>query len=696
MKKFTVCIVINLALVVDLMAEEETSQTLETTVVTATRYGKDAALVNSQVSIFDSEDLRLFQPRTLDDIFRYQPGVEFSGGPRQTGQQLEIRGEGGSAVTVRIDGARQNFASGHSGQRFFVDPELLSRGETLRGSGSHLYGSGGAGVVSLNTWSVDDFLGGDLGGGIETAGRVKTAYSSGNDEMVYSGVGVVQQGAWDFLASVIYRDAGDVRLANGLDSVGSAIEVTNYLFKAGYNVDLDQRIEFTYSNYESKDSNGANPQNEEGISNALVDRETSHQQFTLSHSFSPESNQWLDLKSLLYWNETEQSRIYQAASGSNLGRENRHELSTLGLEIVNHSRYEAWNAEHNLITGFEIYRDDQTGRETRDDFYAPGKVGSSSGRPNADAQTYAFFAQNDTSWSNGISGALGLRYDHASSSSDGGRSQSDSQFSPNVEVRYEALDGLAIFSSFSQAFTAPTLNEIYQNGSHYGVVPISFFPAGYYEEVFVSNEDLEAQSSQNVEIGVDFTKDLHDAKLTSRVVWYRKKGEDTLDTEIVGTVVTPSYPGFMGPGTLVQDQRQTVNRDETVIQGWEATLRYDASNWYANGSFSALSGEDKSTGDDLNTIPGDKLALECGYFVNEDITVGARGLWVSSREDKVQDNRLKTSGYDTYGIFADWQVSENFTLTTGVHNLLDQEYERTSIAQSEPGRSCYISATYNF
>lgn len=673
-----------------LHAQETIVSTLEETVVTATRYEQDAAKVNAQISLIKSSQVDALQPRSFDDLFRYEPGVEFSGGPRLTGQQLRIRGEGGNAVTVMIDGARQNFISGHSGQRFFVDPELISSGDILRGSGSHLYGSGGAGVVSLRTWGVDDFVDDSKPYG----GRLKVGYASGNDEMIYSGVAAIKEGPWDFLVAFVHRDAGDVRLGNGLDSVGSAIRVNNFLVKGGYTIDSDQRLELSYTNYESKDSNGANPQRDLSRSNSLVDRETTRDQLTLAYDWSPQNDDWFDLNALLYWNGTEQSRFYQAKSGKNQDRSNTYKLDTLSFEVVNHSRYSALASEHNLITGFEIYHDKQRGEETRADFFTPGSSGTSRSRPNAETETYGLFVRNDAQWENGIAAAVGLRYDYASSSSDTGRDQSDGQFSPNIELRYEAINGLSVFSNYSHAFTSPTLSAIYSSGSHFGVVPSR--SGGYFEEVFVPNDSLSAQTSENIEIGVDYTTELGEGNFTSRLVWFHKNGKDTLDSEIIGTKIIPDYRGFRGPGTLRQNQRQSVNRDKTTIQGWEAVLNYASASWYADASLSIMEGENDDTKEKLNTIPGDKVALEAGYFINEDVTLGARSLWVSNREDKVEGAGLKTSGYDIHGVFAQWKVHQDLALTVGVHNLFDQEYERTNIAQSEPGRSYYINASFSF
>jgi hemoglobin/transferrin/lactoferrin receptor protein len=705
------------------LADSSGKQPLDETVIVASRYEKEVEVVNAAVSQFDGDDIRTIQPRTFEDIFRYEPGVEVVGGPRQTAQEVQIRGEGGNAVTVRIDGARQNFVSGHSGQRFFLDPELVRIGEILRGAGSSLYGSGGAGVIALDTWRASDFLGSDAGielsseksgkadvsagNSFDWGGRVKVGYASGNDEMVYSGTGAVGEGPWDFLVSFVHRDSGDVRLGNGEDLAGSGIRVNNGIVKAGYNVDENQRVELSYAYYESNDSNGANPQqiSIDDFTNTLVDRDIENQQARLAWNWNPEYNDWVDLSTTLYWKYTEHVRNYipSDSTTSNADRENTFELQPLGIDFVNRSQYEAFGAKQNLITGFEFYNDDQTGDESRADFVGGGGTGSSSGRPDAESNNFGFFVQNDASWDNGLSGAIGVRYDYMDSSSENGRDQSDDQFSPNVELRYEALEGLGLFGSYAHAFTAPTLNEIYNSGSHFGNVPTAFhpmfgFPTSFYEEVWVPNEDLSAATSQNIEFGIDYNKEIADGTFAARVSWFQKNGEETIDYETIGsmTVDVPIYGPTLPPAAFTTNQIQAQNRDETKIEGWEATVDYIADQWYVRSSLSIIDGEDETTGEKLNSTPGDKVTLELGYSVLEDLTVGGRALWVAGREDKVSDENAKTSGYDIYGIFADWRATDNLILTAGVHNLLDQEYEVTSIHNTQAGRSYYLSANFIF
>jgi hemoglobin/transferrin/lactoferrin receptor protein len=93
-----------------------------------TVYGTSNALpvleYPGQVSVVDKEEIDLFNPSSMSDLLRNVPGLEFSGGPRRTGETPSIRGRGGENVLILLDGARQSFISAHDG-RVFIFAELF-------------------------------------------------------------------------------------------------------------------------------------------------------------------------------------------------------------------------------------------------------------------------------------------------------------------------------------------------------------------------------------------------------------------------------------------------------------------------------------------------------------------------------------------------------------------------------------------
>src|SRR5690606_8926203 len=92
---------------------------LESMTVTATRSPIAAFSYPGAVSVIDRQDIDDLLPSTASDLFDGVPGVQFSGGPRRTGEVPAVRGMQGEGVLVLFDGVRQNFISGHDGQ-FFI------------------------------------------------------------------------------------------------------------------------------------------------------------------------------------------------------------------------------------------------------------------------------------------------------------------------------------------------------------------------------------------------------------------------------------------------------------------------------------------------------------------------------------------------------------------------------------------------
>ena len=65
---------------------------MDTISVTATRNPIRAFEYPGMVTVIDREQIQTLQPSTPDDVLRFVPNVEFTGGPRRTGEVPSIRG----------------------------------------------------------------------------------------------------------------------------------------------------------------------------------------------------------------------------------------------------------------------------------------------------------------------------------------------------------------------------------------------------------------------------------------------------------------------------------------------------------------------------------------------------------------------------------------------------------------------------
>ena len=172
----------------------QTTQTTRITdpiTITATKNPLRAFDFPGMVSLLTNSPAQFDQSSTIDDVLKLIPNLQFSRGPRRTGEEPSIRGVSGPDVIILLDGARQNFGSAHDG-RFFIDPFFIKEAEVLKGPASALYGSGGlGGVIEFRTLSPSDLLRNED----KAALRFITGYQDVNNEKLATIIG-------DFLSAI--------------------------------------------------------------------------------------------------------------------------------------------------------------------------------------------------------------------------------------------------------------------------------------------------------------------------------------------------------------------------------------------------------------------------------------------------------------------------------------------------------------
>ena len=154
------------ALVTTTAAADQAAQ-LDPVVVVATRSERPLREIAGNVTVIARDELDDSLTTSLDNVFRYVPGIDAAGaGTRFGSEGLIIRGIGGNRVYMELDGAPLNhqFAVGSfsNATRDFVDVGTVQRIEVLHGPASALYGSSAlGGVVSMWTPDPGDFGAGD-------------------------------------------------------------------------------------------------------------------------------------------------------------------------------------------------------------------------------------------------------------------------------------------------------------------------------------------------------------------------------------------------------------------------------------------------------------------------------------------------------------------------------------------------------
>ena len=659
--------------------------------VTATRNPIRAFEYPGMVTVIDREQIQTLQPSTPDDVLRFVPNVEFTGGPRRTGEVPSIRSFDGPDVVVLFDGARQNFGSAHDG-RFFIDPSLLKQVEVLRGPASSLYGSGGTGgVIEFRTVDADDLL----APGETLGASVSAGYQSVNRERLgtFTAYTTPMEGL-SLVGSITKRDSGSIELGDGSELDATDDDILAGLVKGSYGFADHHRIEgsvVSFSNDAEEPNNGQDPDADGGV----VDKDIRSTTYRAAYSYKNPGDNLFDLDFLTYYTDSQADEIRLDDLGLGpTGEVLKRDVDTIGFRLDNRSRVEFAEGIVTTFTyGGEFYRDEQDG--------AAGS-GERNGVPDADADFYGIYAQAEITVTQPfgvIPGDLliipGIRYDDFSvSSSIADGDASEDEVSPRIGVSYLPNDWLMVFANYAHAFRAPTFDELFLTGVHFRIGP------GVNR--FIPNPDLKPQTTRTVEFGggLDFDRvftrnDRFQVKASHFRIW----GDDFIDL----SVDQPAFPACLAAGPGGCDGTTEVdNVTEAELWGTEVEASYEIDRFLFSFGFSTIDGEDADTGDKLGLLTPDQYTLNTAVKLPEiDSIVGWR-LLVADTFDKVNDPDEERSGYAVNDFYFAWQPSggllKGFRLDLGVDNAFDKNYERVFTGSKEAGRNFkgLVSYTLNW
>lgn len=659
---------------------------LDTISVTATRNPIKSFEYPGMVSVIGRDEIDTLQPSTPDDILKSVPNVEFTGGPRRTGEVPSIRGFDGADVIVLFDGARQNFGSAHDG-RFFIDPSLIKRAEVLRGASSSLYGSGGTGgVIEFTTVDAGDFL--DPG---EKAGaRLSGGYQTVNNESIgtFTAFAAPLEGV-DLLGSITKRDSGSIELGDGTRLGNTDDDILSGLAKAGFGFAEHHRVEgsfVAFSNDAEEPNNG-----QSATADDSVEKDIRSHTIRTAYSYKNPADALFDVDFVAYYTkqEADELRLDDRGAGP-AGELLKRDVETIGFRLDNRSRLSLTDNFSTTFTyGGEFYRDEQDGAAGDDD---------RDGVPDADSNFYGLYAQAEVTISEAfgvIPGDIliipGLRFDGYESSSDLAGDNDEHKLSPRIGVSYLPTDWLLLFGSYAQAFRAPTFNELYLTGTHFTLGPTA-------SNFFISNPDLKPQETETVEFGGGVTFDdllSSNDQLQVKASHFRIWGDDFIDTVV--TQPTPPACSFAIPGDC-DGTTQNVNVSKAKLWGTEVEASYESDRFLSTFGFSTINGKDRDTGDKLGTLTPNQFNLNNAVKIPEIDSILGWRVQIASDFDKVNDPDDERDGYDVHDFYFAWAPSggplEGLRVDLGIDNAFDENYSRVFTGAAEAGRNFKALVSY--
>lgn len=664
---------------------------VEVIIVAATRTKLNAFEYPGMTSTITTETLDLGRPADLDDLLRQLPGIEISGGPRRTGQSPSLRGQGRENTTLLLDGARQNFGSAHDGA-LFVDPSLLVGVESVRGSASALYGSGASGgVISLRTANARDLL--DSG---ETYGfSFGAGARSVDNEVRGSASFYAQSDRFDILASISRRVSGDIALGSG-DELPADDAATSGLVKFGVEAAQGVRMELSWQRFNSDVVEPNNAQGNAGVDafNALVEKDISSDNFAFNLNANPAAFAWMDLDLTAYRNTTGVDEAERVS-----GRQLRRNLQTTGLRADQRFAFQLGPFDAGLTVGGEYYQDRQDGFDSAD---ASGVRG---GTPDANSEFAAGYTQLELEGPAplGLPGRVillpGIRYDSFETSASLAADTSSHATSSRFAATYVLTPNFNLFASWGEGFRAPSINELYLDGTHFSLPHIILGAPVFISNRFIANPALQPEQTETVEAG--FSLDLADRfsgvdRLELRAAWFETEATDLIDLSVNFAFDASCFaPPFFLPCSAGTTQSSNVRAAE--LSGFEAELKFEAGAFALDASLSDVDGKDTATGEPLGRSTPTRLYLDGRWSLEpRRLVLGARAEFAGDFDEAVDPASFR-DGYGVLDLYARWQpfAQRGLSLNAGVENLFDTDYERVFAGVSEPGRSLRLDVTWS-
>ncbi|MEL4472947.1 TonB-dependent hemoglobin/transferrin/lactoferrin family receptor [Shewanella algae] len=660
------------------VAEQVKTAEFDEVLVSATRIQEKVSESSRSAAVVGEEQLAEKQGDSVAEVLKTEANINIANGPRASAQQVEIRGLSGQRVLQTIDGARQNTSAGHRGT-FFMDPELLSSVEVVRGPASSLWGSGAiGGVVSQNTKSAREML----DEGQSFGGYLKQGYETNGQRSKSSGAIYGAKGSIDWLLNGSYSDGDNIKAGNDNTLENSASRSRSGLAKFGWQLDEAQRLQLSGRINEISEAVPSNPATDVSNSVPLVRRDSKDSNLTLDYSLAPSSNALLDLDAKFYWNKTDydENRLTK-------GQFDTTEYETLGFSIANRSQWQGLK----LTYGLDGYRDQI---ETfRDD---SGQSGQRPGNIDGESRVWGAFVAANIALGENWSLDPALRYDSFENESNNlGHSSDDDALSPSLALVWKTAPWLTLSARYDEAFRAPSVEEMYSSGTHYCIPPIpNFLPNGLCN-TFEVNENLKAEKAKNKELKADmrFAELAGNDELALSLSAFRNDVDDFIEQR-----VTNPLHGIPG---LEQNTRWD-NVDKARLTGFELTGKYRINQTRLSLSYGQTEGKDRHDGGYLANIPANKLVLDLSQGIMAgDMKLGTRVSYNASQDRVPEDNPVnRYQDYTLWDVYLAWEPAmgtfEGLRVDFAIENIGDEEYIQAWQTLMDQGRNFKLSARYRF
>ncbi|MCA6971348.1 TonB-dependent siderophore receptor [Pectobacterium carotovorum] len=728
--------------------QAESKASGDTMVVTAAEQTRQAP----GVSVITAEDISKRPPANdLSDLIRTMPGVNLSGnstsGSRGNNRQIDIRGMGPENTLILVDGkpvsSRAAVRYGWRGERDtrgdtnWVPSNMVDRIEVLRGPAAARYGNGAAGgVVNIITkqptqewhgaWNSYMSFPEDKADGAtkRTDFNVMGGLTDTLSLRLYGNYNKTQADAWNI------NDGHQITpLSTAIPAGREGVRNKDINALLRWEFMPKQTLEFETGFSRQGNIYAGDTENNNGKADtqALYGQETNRmyrQKYAITHRGYWDSG--VNTLSYLQYENTRNARIFEPLAGGPAGRPTGNYQSTIKLDAYTaHSEvsvpFEAWFSQTATI-GMEWVEqkmhDPSSNTQTTTEAGSIGSIADTHRSQNISARIASVFAEDNIELTDSTMLTPALRLDH--------HNIVGTNWSPSLNLSQQLGDDFTLKMGIARAYKAPNLYQLNPNYLLYSRGNGCYGAGACY---LMGNNNLDAETSVNKEIGIEFKRDGYQAGVTYFRNDYRNKIESGIHK--VGNAVGGSNNDYRNANIY-----QWENVPKALVEGLEGSLNIPVTetiSWNNNITW-MLRSENKTTGDYLSITPEFTLNSSVSWQATDDLSVLANMTWYGRQKPKKYNYQGKavasiplTAAYDThevspyaiFGLSSTYEVSKNLSITGGVENLFDKRQYRAGNAQSltttnsagvtnitsygagaatynEPGRTFFVSVNTSF
>lgn len=696
------------------------------------------------VSIITAEDIKKRPPvNDLSEIIRKMPGVNLTGnsasGQYGNNRQIDLRGMGPENTLILIDGkpvsSRNSVRMGRSGERNtrgdsnWVPAEAVERIEVLRGPAAARYGSGAAGgVVNIITKAPTA----KHSGSVTAYTNVPEDNAEGDTRRLgFNAAGPLTEAlSYRLYGNVNKTDADDLSLneefATGVTPPAGREGVRNKDVNGLLRWDLDPQQTLEFEGGFSRQGNiyagdrGVNAGGTEQLSEMADGGKETNTLYRQTASVTHRGDWDIGTSQLVAsYEKTRNKRLNEGLVGRFEGDPDTEEASVSELKAFRLAG--ELNMPLQFVFDQVVTMGAEATRDKLDDPYSmsqtstngvtvPG-IASGTRSGEAEADNYALFIEDNVEMSDKWTLTPGLRFDR--------HSDFGSNWSPSLNSSYKLTDSITVKGGVARAFKAPNLYQSNPNYLYFSMgngCPISTgnLGAGCYVQ---GNDNLDAETSLNKELGIAYEKDGWNTGLTYFHNDYKNKIIAGMGNGFGPIAVVPGTPTGGNPNPLGQIF-QWENASKAVVSGWEGNFNVpllgtegEILSWNNNFTY-MIQNRNTETREPLSVIPKYTVNSMLDWAVTQSFDLS----FTATHYGKQEPRRLNSQGgaatlaelgerdpYTVFGINANYELDKTWSVGAGVSNLFDKQLKRENNSggagantYNEAGRAYFASVTASF